>query len=85
MVDMFVTEMSKLPINVSPVPDPNAMTVDVLNISWEALDGDAYCPIALIPKIIQKMKTFNISISMFGIWIRDKITSKILKVSGRKN
>ena len=35
-------------------PDPNAMAVDALNISWEALDGYAYCPIALIPKMIKK-------------------------------
>ena len=104
------------------------MAVDALNILWEALDGNAYCLIALIPKMIQKMRTyacqmivvapgwsgmswfwdlielstkpplllphwetllkqpsvrgsikiFNISIFMFGIWIRDQITSKIL-------
>ena len=59
MVDMFATKMNnKLPLYVSPVPDPNAMAVDALNISWQALDGYAYCPIALIPKMIQKMKTY---------------------------
>ena len=55
MVDMFATKMNnKLPLYVSPVPDPNAMAVDTLNISWEALDSYAYCPIALIPKMIKK-------------------------------
>ena len=59
MVDMFATKMNnKLPLYVSPVSDPNAMVVDTLNISWEALDGYAYCPIALIPKMIQKMRTY---------------------------
>ena len=54
MVDMFATKMNKkLPLYVSPVPDP-----DALNISWQALDGYAYCPIALIPKMMQKMKTY---------------------------
>ena len=54
MVDMFATKMNnKLPLYVSPVPDPNAMAVDALNISWEALDGYAYCPIELIPKLIK--------------------------------
>ena len=53
MVDMFATKMdNKLPRYVSPVPDPNAMAVDALNISWQALDGYAYCQIALIPKMI---------------------------------
>ena len=53
MVDMFATKMNnKLPLYLSPVPEPNAMAVDALNISWVALDGYAYCPIALIPKLI---------------------------------
>ena len=60
MVDMFATKMNKkLPLYVSPVADPNAMAVDALNISWEALDGYAYCSIALIPKLIQKMRTYT--------------------------
>ena len=55
MIDLFATKMNnKLPLYVSPVPDPNAMAVDALNISWEAMDGYVYCPIALIPKVLQK-------------------------------
>ena len=38
--------------------DPNAMAVDALNISWQALDGYVYCPVALIPKVVQKMRTY---------------------------
>ena len=54
-VDMFATKMNnKLPLSVSPVPDPNAMVVDAMNISWERMDCYAYCPIALIPKVIKK-------------------------------
>ena len=58
MVDMFATKLNKLPLYISPVPDPNAISVDALNILWEALDGYVYCPIALIPKAIQKMRTY---------------------------
>ena len=59
MVDMFAAKMNnKVPLYVSPVPDPNAMAVDALNISWEALDSYAYCPIALIPNMIKKMRTY---------------------------
>ena len=59
MIDLFATRMNnKLPLYVSPVPDPNAMAVDALNISWEAMDGYVYCPIALIPKVVQKMRSY---------------------------
>ena len=60
MVDMFATKLNhKLPIYVSPVPDANAMNIDALNISWEGLDGYAFCPVALIPKVIQEMNTYR--------------------------
>ena len=59
MIDLFATKMNnKLPLYVSPVPDPNAMAVDALNISWEAMDGYVYCPRALIPKVVQKMRSY---------------------------
>ena len=60
MVDMFATKLNhKLPIYVSPVPDANVMNIDALNISWEGLDGYAFCPVALIPRVIQKMNTYR--------------------------
>ena len=60
MVDMFATKLNhKLPICVSPIPDANAMDIDALNISWEGLDGYAFCPVAPIPKVIQKMNTYR--------------------------
>ena len=59
MVDMFAIKMNnKLPLYVSPVPDPNAMAVDALNILWQALDGYAYCLVALIPRLVKKMRTY---------------------------
>ena len=34
-VDLFVTRLNhKLPLYVSPVPDPNAWDIDALNINW---------------------------------------------------
>ena len=35
------------------------MNIDALNISWEGLDGYAFCPVALIPKVIQKINTYR--------------------------
>ena len=53
------SQTSKLPIYVSPVPDANTVNIDALNISWEGLDGYAFCPVALIPKVIQEMNTYR--------------------------
>ena len=60
MVNMFATKMNhKLPLYVSPVPDANALNIDAFNISWEGLDDYVYCPVALFPKVIQKMNTYR--------------------------
>ena len=37
------------------------MVVDILTMSWEALNGYSYCPIALIPKLVHKKKTLCLS------------------------
>ena len=58
MEDKFLTKRYGLPLYVTPDPDPNGMAVDALNISCKALDGYAYCPIAVIPKLMQKMRTY---------------------------
>ena len=58
-LDMFATSAnSKLPNYVSPIPDPQAWAIDALNIPWENLNGYAFCPVAIIPQMIQKMTTY---------------------------
>ena len=42
-IDLFATN-HKLPLYVSPVPDPNAWDTDALNISWMGLTAYAYPP-----------------------------------------
>ena len=60
MVDLFATSLNaKLPTYVSPVPDDKAWQIDALNISWEALDAYAFCPVAILPKLVQKMITYK--------------------------
>ena len=55
MVDLFATHLNyKLPIYVSPVPDKKAWKIDTLNICWEGLDGYVFCPVAILPQVIQK-------------------------------
>ena len=45
-------------IYVSPVPDKKAWKIDALNICWEGLDGYIFCPVAILPQVIQKIITY---------------------------
>ena len=57
-VDLFATRLNtKLPLYVSPIPDPQAWAVDALNIPWENLVAYAYPPTALLPKVVQKLQS----------------------------
>ena len=56
-VDLFATHLNhKLPLYVSPAPDPKAWDIDALNINWTSLTAYAYPPTALLHKVIQKIK-----------------------------
>ena len=56
-VDLFATSLNKkLPIYVSPIPDPQAWA-DALNSPWENLVAYAFPPTALLPKIVQKLQS----------------------------
>ena len=55
LVDLFATAFSaRLPLYVSPVPDPHAWDVDALAISWRGLDVYAFPPFALLERVLQK-------------------------------
>ena len=59
MVDLFATRLNyKLPIYVSLDPDRKAWKIDALNICWEGLDGYVFCPVAILPQVIQKVITY---------------------------
>ena len=46
-VDLFATHLNhKLPLYVSPIPDPRAWDIDALNINWTNLTAYAYRPTA---------------------------------------
>ena len=54
-VDLFATHLNyKLPLYVSPIPDPKAWDIDALNIDWTGLPAYAYPPMALLHRVIQK-------------------------------
>ena len=55
LLDLFATTWNhKLPLFVSPVPDPSAMAVDALSMSWKVLWAYAYPPPALLPRVLEK-------------------------------
>ena len=57
MVDLFATKFSKrLPIYVSPVPDPEAYATDALSISWTNILGYAFPPFPIIPQVLRKAR-----------------------------
>ena len=56
-VDLFATRFNnKLPQFVSPVPDPQALAVDALSLSWENLDPYAFPPAAVLGKVVEKLQ-----------------------------
>ena len=56
-VDLFATHLNhKLPLYVSPVPDPKAWDIDALNINWTSLTAYAYPLTALLHRVIQKIR-----------------------------
>ena len=56
-VDLFATHLNhKLPLYVSPIPDPKAWDIDALNINWTGLTAYAYPPTALFHRVIQKIR-----------------------------
>ena len=59
-------KVESLPMYMSPVPDSQAWETDALNISWEGLDAYVFCPVSLIPQVIQKLTTYRCRIIMIG-------------------
>ena len=56
-VDLFATRPNhRVPLYVSPVPDQNAWDIDALNINWSGLTAYVYPSMALLHKVIQKIR-----------------------------
>ena len=55
--DLFATRFNnKLPLFVSPVPDPMVTAVDALSLPWEDLDAYAFPPTAILGKVVEKLQ-----------------------------
>ena len=54
-IDLFATRFNhKLPLYVSPVPDPQALAVDALEMNWSGLLLYSFPPTALCPVVVKK-------------------------------
>jgi len=57
LVDLCATSLNnKCPLYVSPVPDPQALTVDALSVDFQGLDAYVYPPQQLLSRILQKFQ-----------------------------
>ena len=56
-VDLFAAHLNhKLPLYVSPIPDQKAWDIDDLNINWTGPTAYAYPPMALLHRVIRKIR-----------------------------
>ena len=59
-VHLFATHLKhKVPLYVSPVPDPNAWDIDALNLNWTGLTAYAYPLTALLHRVIHKIRQWH--------------------------
>ena len=56
-VDLFASSLNhQLPLYCSRVQDPRAWALDAFSISWRGIRAYAFPPIALIPRVLQKIR-----------------------------
>ena len=66
-VDLFGTHLNhKVPLYVSPVPYQHAWDILAQNIIWSGLTAYAYPPIALLHRVIKKIRQLNCLISVIA-------------------
>ena len=59
-VDLFATKFNhRLPLYVSPVPDPHALATDALSINWSLMIGYAFPPFPILAKVLRKARLEN--------------------------
>ena len=56
-IDLFATRFNnKLPLFVSPVPDPRATAIDALSLPWGDLDAYAFPPTTILGKVVEMLQ-----------------------------
>ena len=55
-IDLFATKMNfRLPLYMSPLPDPAAVAVDALAVPWDGLNAYAFPPTPLLQAVLNKV------------------------------
>ncbi|XP_070196565.1 uncharacterized protein [Littorina saxatilis] len=63
MVDLFATRFSRrLPVFISPFPDPEAWKVNALEVDWTGLSAYAFPPFQLLGKVLRKAELEQLSL-----------------------
>ena len=66
-IDLFATRFNhRLPLYVSPVPDPAAWAIDALSLSWQGLLASAFPPFPILAKVIRKACLDNASLVLIA-------------------
>ena len=64
-LDLMATRLNnRLPVYVSPVPDPQAHEVDAMSFSWNGLDAYVFPPWPMIEQALIKLQSHNCLITM---------------------
>ena len=68
-IDLFATDLNhKLPVYVSPCPDPKAWAVDALSVSWTGMAAYAFPPFPLLPKVLLKIREDKANVILVAPW-----------------
>ena len=81
-VDLFATRGNRqLPVYVSPYPDPEALSVDAMSMSWKSLWAYAFPPYALLPAILHKILQDQADIVLIApLWPEARWFAKLLEM-----
>ena len=69
MIDLFATRFNlRLPLYVSPIPDPGAWEIDALTMSWANLLAYAFPPFPILGKVGRKARLERPRLILIAPW-----------------
>jgi hypothetical protein len=64
---LFATKINnRLPQYMSPLPDPKALAVDALSVSWDGMNAYAFPPTPLIQAVLNKVMTDKVRLCLIA-------------------
>jgi hypothetical protein len=66
-IDLFATKMNnRLPQYMPPLPDPKALAVNALAVSWDGMNAYAFPPTPLIQAVLNKVMTDKVHLCLIA-------------------